>query len=318
VLTKTFYRGTGYPIALGSDVDPSTLSVPASMVYLSQDNTIPIPPRNITGVPDAPIPPSLVILLSYAGVGSPVATTAAVYIYEPLVQQWFPVQTDVAITWGQENFVNIEASVKGDTFAVVLSATSPPAGVYSVSLGFNYLPTSAQDSTLTSGAAKTQIVNAAGTVIGVPGHPVAVDGSAVTQPISATSLPLPTGASQDATLTSGIQKTQIVDGTDTTIGVSGHPFFMSWPVASSVSELGDITVTTSAASLGSLASGPTGILVTAHPNNSVNIRIGANPTSSKGQPLAPGASFVWSVTNANVLKAIAEGSGTATLCVSAV
>jgi hypothetical protein len=41
-----------------------------------------------------------------------------------------------------------------------------------------------------------------------------VDNSAVTQPISAVSLPLPTGAALDATLTGGTQQTKITDGTN--------------------------------------------------------------------------------------------------------
>jgi hypothetical protein len=41
---------------------------------------------------------------------------------------------------------------------------------------------------------------------------VKVDGSAVTQPISAASLPLPTGASTSANQTNGSQKAQVVDG----------------------------------------------------------------------------------------------------------
>lgn len=41
-----------------------------------------------------------------------------------------------------------------------------------------------------------------------------VDGSAVTQPISAASLPLPTGAAADATLTGGTARTKITDGTN--------------------------------------------------------------------------------------------------------
>lgn len=41
-----------------------------------------------------------------------------------------------------------------------------------------------------------------------------VDGSAVTQPISAVSLPLPTGASTSANQTNGTQRTQITDGTN--------------------------------------------------------------------------------------------------------
>jgi hypothetical protein len=46
------------------------------------------------------------------------------------------------------------------------------------------------------------------------GGALKVDNSAVTQPISAVSLPLPTGAALDATLTGGTQQTKITDGTN--------------------------------------------------------------------------------------------------------
>ncbi len=45
-----------------------------------------------------------------------------------------------------------------------------------------------------------------------------IDGSAVTQPISAVSLPLPTGASTSANQTNGTQKSQVVDGANVTVG----------------------------------------------------------------------------------------------------
>lgn len=45
-----------------------------------------------------------------------------------------------------------------------------------------------------------------------------VDGSAVTQPVSASSLPLPTGASTSVIQTNGSQKTQVVDVSGTVIG----------------------------------------------------------------------------------------------------
>ena len=47
------------------------------------------------------------------------------------------------------------------------------------------------------------------------GNALKVDGSAVTQPVSATSLPLPTGAATSANQTNGSQETQIVQGGNT-------------------------------------------------------------------------------------------------------
>lgn len=49
-----------------------------------------------------------------------------------------------------------------------------------------------------------------------------VDGSGVTQPISAASLPLPSGASTSSNQTDGSQKTQIVDGLGTVIGSTSN------------------------------------------------------------------------------------------------
>lgn len=53
---------------------------------------------------------------------------------------------------------------------------------------------------------------AAGVEIGVSGSAVIVDGSAVTQPISAASLPLPTGASTSALQTTGNTSLASIDG----------------------------------------------------------------------------------------------------------
>lgn len=80
----------------------------------------------------------------------------------------------------------------------------------------------------------------------------------------------------------------------------------------------DVTITTTAAALPSLAAGATGILVTAHPSNTVVIRIGDSAVSaSKGQPFPAKASFVFTTNNASNLWAVTE-SGTAVLCVAPV
>jgi len=54
------------------------------------------------------------------------------------------------------------------------------------------------------------------------GQMLKVDGSGVTQPMSVVSLPLPTGAALDATLTGGTQKSQIIDGSGNVIGSTGN------------------------------------------------------------------------------------------------
>lgn len=70
----------------------------------------------------------------------------------------------------------------------------------------------ALDATLTGGTQKTKVVDTGGTnVLSVSAAGAAkVDGSAVTQPISAASLPLPTGAATEATLS-----TRLADATFT-------------------------------------------------------------------------------------------------------
>ena len=81
----------------------------------------------------------------------------------------------------------------------------------------------------------------------------------------------------------------------------------------------DYSITSgSATHLDSLVAVYQGILVTALSSNTKVVRIsGSDVSTSKGQPLAPGASFVFPVSNANLLYAITD-SGTQVLCVSAV
>lgn len=81
-----------------------------------------------------------------------------------------------------------------------------------------------------STAAKQPALGTAGTpsadVLSVQGETgmtaLKVDGSAVTQPVSATSLPLPTGASTSANQTNASQKTQIVDGSGNVIASTSN------------------------------------------------------------------------------------------------
>lgn len=80
----------------------------------------------------------------------------------------------------------------------------------------------------------------------------------------------------------------------------------------------DHTVTTTPSPLPDIPAGPTGILVTAHPGNTVTIRVGDSAvTASQGQPFVKKASFTFATNNAKHLYAVAE-SGSGVLCVSAV
>lgn len=59
-------------------------------------------------------------------------------------------------------------------------------------------------------------------VTGLSGGPVVVDGSGVTQPVSAASLPLPSGAATSANQTNGNQQTQVVGNGNTAWVSAGH------------------------------------------------------------------------------------------------
>ena len=127
------------------------------------------------------------------------------------------------------------------------------------------------------------------------------------------SLPLPTGAATEATLAAASAKLPATLGAKAptaALGVTG-------PLATSMASLPDITAGAVTA-FGDLAAGPTGILVTNHPTSTTNVRVsGADTDATHGQPIAPGQSVIFCVSNANVLKHIAE-SGGPKLCVSAV
>lgn len=97
-----------------------------------------------------------------------------------------------------------------NTGAVTVSSSALPTGA----------ATSAKQPALgTAGTASADVI----TVQGIASMTaLKVDGSAVTQPISAASLPLPTGAALDATLTGGSQVTAIKQGGNTaTVSASG-------------------------------------------------------------------------------------------------
>lgn len=90
-----------------------------------------------------------------------------------------------------------------NTGAVVVSSSALPTGA----------ATAAKQPALgTAGTASADVISVQG-VAGMTS--IKVDGSAVTQPISAASLPLPTGAALDATLTGGSQVTAIKAGGNT-------------------------------------------------------------------------------------------------------
>ena len=116
------------------------------------------------------------------------------------------------------------------TQPVSISGTVPVSGAVTANVGST--GGLALDATLTGGTQKTKLVDAAGVNVAsvdaagdvqvdVNNFPAtqAVTGTffQATQPVSAASLPLPTGAALDATLTGGAQKTKIVDAGGTNV-----------------------------------------------------------------------------------------------------
>lgn len=104
-------------------------------------------------------------------------------------------------------------------------------------------------------------------------------------------------------------------------GITTQP--VSLPLANAISSIDDFEVTIVPTALPSLAAGPTGILITSHQSNTIAIRVsGSDVSSVRGQRFISsnelsGTSFIFSVTNANVLHVVSE-SGTGLLCISAI
>lgn len=81
----------------------------------------------------------------------------------------------------------------------------------------------------------------------------------------------------------------------------------------------DVSPGGTAARFAACSPGPDGkILVTAHPSSSGIARVGgADITATRGQPIAPGGSFAFTVGNASALYHVTE-SGAPLLCVTGV
>ena len=97
----------------------------------------------------------------------------------------------------------------------------------------------------------------------------------------------------------------------------------SVPVTPSLADTGasidDVSVTGTPTALPSLAAGPNGIVVTAHPANTGNVRVGwSDTTTTRGQPLPAGIGMIWSASNASALYVVLEGGASGKVCVSAV
>jgi len=134
-----------------------------------------------------------------------------------------------------------------------------------------------------------------------------VDGSAVTQPISAGTLPLPTLAATSTNQTNGTQQTQITDGThlgtikaastaavatDTALVVAISPN-NSISTTAAINTNGSVTNSTTVGTTATTFTAPTnavGFVVEAESSNSVNLRYacGTTATTTVGMLLEPG------------------------------
>ena len=144
MLTYQFQRGVSQAglTALGSDVDPSTLSGATAVAY--QANTNCISDKESGQVQDTVPAQQLAVAVWYAGSGTPTATTVSVYCFNPLLELWVAeAETlNVPITYGVATLIPIPTSRSkrfGAVYAVVVNAAgSPPTGIYTVGLGFDY------------------------------------------------------------------------------------------------------------------------------------------------------------------------------------
>jgi hypothetical protein len=123
----------------------------------------------------------------------------------------------------------IENTVSGSELQVDVVTSALPTGA----------ATSAKQPALgTAGTASADVI----TVQGIASMTaLKVDGSAVTQPVSAASLPLPTGAATSAAQTDGTQKSQIVDGSGNVIGSTSNALdvYVTSPISVSLSQTTD-------------------------------------------------------------------------------
>lgn len=141
MLSKSFVRGVSVAgvKVLGTDADPSALSGALAVGYAALDNA-----ASSSGInADAPPVQALVVAPTYAGAGPAPSTTASVFAWEPEAGRWFLVQAGVALVYGEETLVALPAAARGGVFAVVPTASSPPAGTYTFGIGFSYASASA-------------------------------------------------------------------------------------------------------------------------------------------------------------------------------
>lgn len=211
------------------------------------------------------------------------------------------------------------ASIDGKTPALgqALMAASTPIAIASnqssipVTLASVPLPTGAATAAnQTNGSQESQIVQGGNTATVSAAGALKVDGSAVTQPVSAASLPLPTGAATSANQTNASQKSQIVDGSGNVIASTSNALNVSvqgtstvnakpaTPAAGTVTQAA-LTVGTTAVRLTVSASAPSAVrqklVVIPDPASTALFYVGSstvtNSGATRGIPLQPGQPF---------------------------
>ena len=146
MLEQVFLRGvsvSGIP-ALGSDVDPTTLTGEAAIAYANTATTNSnVIADKAGGQTEDVTANSLAVAVWYAGVGTPNAITVNVYSWNQRIGLWTAsAETlNVPVALGAVTLVPLPTSKThghGGVYAVLVNTSSPPNGTYTIGLGMDY------------------------------------------------------------------------------------------------------------------------------------------------------------------------------------
>jgi hypothetical protein len=142
---KSFVRYLGGPIpALGSDANPTTLTLAQQAAYKTLDNVFSCRPQNTSGFPIQRV----AMGVAYDGAGSPSAVPIASYVWDDLTCRWFKVQVATAVTLDINSITFVDVPSLLDFPNTSLGAVLAPVGALEIALvpGF---PTTHPDGTYT-------------------------------------------------------------------------------------------------------------------------------------------------------------------------
>jgi hypothetical protein len=320
---------------------------PALVVAVSPNNTVPISAASLPLPTGAALDATLTARLGTVGqkamAGSAPVVIASDQSAVPISAASLPLPTgaalDATLTGGTQKTKVTDgtntANVKAASTAAI--ATDPalvvaisPNNTVPISAASLPLPTGAAlDATLTGGTAKARItdgtntaaVKAASTAAAAtdPALVVAISPNN-TIPISAASLPLPTGAALDATLTGGTQKSKVVDASGNVLpsaDVAARALFAKITDGTNTLPTMDVaaragfqkvtdgtnTAAVKAASTAAAATDPA-VVVAISPNNTI-------PISAASLPLPTGAALDATLTGGTAKARITDGTNTA-------